>query len=89
VINRRTHYFPSNDCTAVTGLLPTGEFCAFLMERDVGRVRGFGHTRLAAITDMVEAIGRADESEEDLDRRANRRAAQFDRAQDHRKNWIA
>jgi hypothetical protein len=85
VINRRTHYFPSNDCTVITGLLPPGEFCAFLMERDVGRVRGFGHTRLAAIADLVEAIGRRDEREEDFDARA----AQFDHAQDHRKNWVA
>lgn len=83
--NRRTHYFPANDCTAVTGLLPTGEFGAFLMERDAGRARGHGHSRLAAIADLVEAIGRVDESEEDFDARA----AQFDHAQDHKKNWIA
>ena len=54
--NRRTHYFPANDCKVITGLLPTGEYGAYREDEDEGRVRGFGHTRLAAIADMVEAI---------------------------------
>jgi len=54
--NRRTHYFPANDCKVITGLLPTGEYGAYREDEDEGRVRGFGHTRLAAIADMVEAV---------------------------------
>lgn len=83
--NRRTHFFPANDCTVITGLCPNGEFGAYREDEDEGRVRGYGHTRLAAIADMVEAIGRADESEEDFDHRA----AQFDHAHDLRKNEAA
>lgn len=52
---RRTHYFPANDERVVTGLCPNGEFGAYL-EREDGRVRGYGHTRLAAIADLVEAL---------------------------------
>ncbi|UVO33972.1 hypothetical protein KUL72_20895 [Bradyrhizobium arachidis] len=52
---RRTHYFPANDERVVTGLCPNGQFGAYL-EREDGRVRGYGHTRLAAIADLVEAL---------------------------------
>lgn len=53
---RRKHFFPANDCTVITGLLPTGEFGAYRDEIDEGHVRGHGHTRLAAIADLAEAI---------------------------------
>ena len=82
---RRKTYFPANDTTVITGLCPNGEFGAYREDEDEGRIRGYGHTRLAAIADLVEAIGRHDETEEDFDHRA----AQFDHAQDHRKNWVA
>lgn len=55
--NRRKHYFPANHCTVVTGLLPNGEFGAYREDEDEGRVRGYGHTRLAAIADLVENVG--------------------------------
>ena len=51
----RTHYFPAQDERVVTGLCPNGEYGAYL-ERDDGRVRGYGHTRMAAIADLVEAL---------------------------------
>lgn len=62
--NRQTIYFPENDCSIVTGLCPNGEFGAYL-ETDDGRVRGYGHSRMAAIADLVEAIGGDDEEEID------------------------
>lgn len=83
--NRRTHYFPANDITVVTGLCPNGEFGAYRDEIDEGLIRGYGHTRLAAIADMVEAIGRRDESEEEFDARA----AAFDHARELRKCEVA
>lgn len=55
----RRHYFPANDCTVITGLCPNGEFGAYL-EREDGRVRGYGPTRLSAIADLNEAIERED-----------------------------
>jgi len=55
----RKHYFPANDETVFTGLCPNGQFGAYL-ERHDGRVRGYGHTRMAAIADLVEALDLAD-----------------------------
>ena len=52
----RRHYFPANDCTVITGLCPNGEYGAYREDEDEGRVRGYGHTRLAAIADMVEQL---------------------------------
>ncbi len=54
--NRRRTYFPANDVTVITGLLPNGEYGAYREDEDEGRVHGFGHTRLAAIADLNEAI---------------------------------
>jgi hypothetical protein len=76
--NRQTVYFPENDCSIVTGLCPNGEYGAYL-ETDDGRVRGYGHTRMAAIADLVEAIGGDDEEEID------HQAVRFDHARDLRK----
>ena len=67
--NLRTHHF--NDGDVITGLCPNGDFGAYL-ERHDGRVRGYGHTRFAAIADLVEAIDH--QEPEDFDHRA----AQFD-----------
>ena len=55
--SRRTYYFPANDLHVVTGLLPNGEFGAYRDEIDEGHVRGYGHTRMAAIADLVENVG--------------------------------
>lgn len=52
--NRRTSYFPANDCNVVTGMCPKGEFVAHLETYDV--IHGHGHTRLAAIADLVEKL---------------------------------
>jgi hypothetical protein len=52
----RKHYFPANDATVITGLCPNGEYGAYREDEDEGRVRGYGHTRLAAIADMVEQL---------------------------------
>jgi len=79
--NRRTHHFPENDCTVITGLCPNGEFGAYRYDEDEGHIRGYGHTRFAAIADLVESIGH--EEPEDVDRQA----AAFDRAHDLRKHW--
>lgn len=53
---QRRHYFPENDEVVITGLCPNGEYGAYREDEDEGRVRGYGHTRLAAIADMVEQI---------------------------------
>lgn len=53
--NLRKDYFPANDCVVITGLCPNGQYGAY-RDQDDGRVRGYGHTRLAAIADLVEAI---------------------------------
>lgn len=63
MINLRRHYFPSNECVVITGLLPTGEYGAY-REQDDGRVRGYGYNRFNAIADLVEALAKT-ESEED------------------------
>ena len=55
----RRHYFPANDCHVITGLCPNGEYGAYL-EREDGRVRGYGPTRLSAIADLNEALERED-----------------------------
>lgn len=52
---RRVHYFPENDCHVVTGLCPNGQYGAY-REQDDGRIRGYGHSRYAAIADLVEAL---------------------------------
>jgi len=64
----RKHYFPANDETVFTGLCPNGQFGAYL-EREDGRVRGYGHSRLAAIADLVESL---DLDEEEFDHEAAR-----------------
>jgi len=64
MINLRRHPFPASDCVAITGLCPNGEFGAYRESEDEGRVRGYGHSRFAAIADLVEAISRTEEEEE-------------------------
>jgi hypothetical protein len=54
--DRRNHYFPDSDNHVVTVLLPTGEYGAYAADTDDGRIIGHGHTRLAAIADMVEIM---------------------------------
>lgn len=61
MINRRTHYFAQGP--VITGILPSGEYGAYRENEDEGRVRGFGHSRLAAIADLNEAIGDTEEEE--------------------------
>lgn len=56
MINRRTHYFPAQDETIVTGLLPTGQFVAFREDQELPR--GHGHSILSAIADLNEKIER-------------------------------
>ncbi len=79
---RRTHYFPANDCRVITGLCPSGEFGAYREDEDEGRVRGYGHTRLAAIADLVWAISNCEEEEE-----RNNADFEIDHAHDMKKNW--
>ena len=81
MINRRKHYFPANECTVITGLLPTGEFGAYREDEEEGRIRGYGHTRLAAIADLAEAISNTEEEEAD-----SYSAFQLDHARDYRKH---
>jgi hypothetical protein len=81
---RRTHYFPANDCRVITGLCPNGEFGAYREDEDEGRVRGYGHTRLAAIADLVEAISNGEEEEEH-----NNADFELDHVRDYRKHEVA
>jgi hypothetical protein len=57
--NRRKHYF--NETTVITGLLPNGEFGAYREDEDECRVRGYGHSRFAAIADLVEQVNAPDD----------------------------
>ena len=65
MINLRSHYFPVNDVTVVTGLCPNGEYGAY-REQDDGRVRGYGHSRYAAIADLVEMIAKTDSEADEM-----------------------
>lgn len=51
--NIRRHYFPENEAVVFTGMCPNGMFAAHL---DGDLIRGMGHTRLAAIADLNDAI---------------------------------
>jgi hypothetical protein len=77
--NIRTYYFEEGP--VVTGLLPTGEYGAYRENEDEGRVRGYGHSRLAAIADLAEAIGNPEEDE-----RTSAADYRIDHARDYRKN---
>lgn len=58
----RKIYFPENDCNVVTGLVPaTGQFAAHLENGDL--LRGYGHSRWAAIADLNEKLGAVDDEE--------------------------
>lgn len=46
---------------------------------------GYGLSTLGAIADLFEKLPRAESDREERDDRA----ARFDHAQDHRKNWVA
>ena len=59
MVNIRTHYFPANDETVVTGLCPNGQYGAYLEHED-GRVRGYGYNRFSAIADLNEALSRSE-----------------------------
>jgi hypothetical protein len=82
--NCRTHYFPENDCRVVTGLCPNGEFGATRLDEDEGLIRGYGHSRLAAIADLVWAISNTEEEEE-----RNGAAFELDHKHDYRKHEVA
>jgi hypothetical protein len=77
--SRRTHYF--NEGPVITGLLPSGEYGAYRENEDEGRVRGYGHSRLAAIADLAEAISDTEEEE-----RCAYATFQLDHARDYRKH---
>lgn len=77
----RKYYFPANDCTVITGLCPNGEFGAYREDEDEGRVRGYGHSRLAAIAGLADAISNTEEDE-----RTNYADFQLDHARDYRKH---
>lgn len=81
---RRRNYFPANDCTVITGLCPNGEYGAYREDEDEGRVRGYGHTRLAAIADLAEAISSTEKEEETA-----YADFQLDHARDYRKHEVA
>lgn len=76
--NLRTHYF--NDGDVVTGLCASGEYGAHLAD-DENPTRGHGHSRLAAIADLVEKLGLSDDDSEPFDHQA----AAWDRARDYAK----
>ena len=78
---RRKHYFPDNDCHVITGMCPNGEYGATREDEDEGLIRGYGHTRLAAIADLVWAISNTEEEEE-----RNSAAFELDHKRDYRKH---
>ena len=76
--NLRTHRFNEGD--VITGMCPNGQFGAY-RDQDDGRVRGYGHSRYAAIADLVENLGLDDEPEE-----IDHQTQHWDHARDLRKN---
>lgn len=78
---RRTHHFTEGK--VITGLLPNGEFGAYREDEDEGLIRGYGHTRLAAIADLVWAISNTEEEEE-----RNSAAFELDHKRDYRKHEV-
>lgn len=54
--NIRTYYFPADESRVVTGLLPNGQYGARLEDDEF--IRGMGHTRLAAIADLNDALSK-------------------------------
>lgn len=54
--NIRTYYFPADESCVVTGLLPNGQYGARLQDDEL--IRGMGHTRLAAIADLNDALSK-------------------------------
>lgn len=52
--NIRRHYFPADDSVVWTGLCPNGTFAARLDGDE--HIRGMGHTRLAAVADLNDAL---------------------------------
>jgi hypothetical protein len=79
--NRRTHFFTEG--RVITGLLPSGEYGAYRDNENEGRIRGYGHTRLAAIADLNLNTAISDTDEE-----YDHRAAAFDHAYDLRKHEV-
>lgn len=77
--NLQRIYFPANDCHVLTGLCPSGLYGAHIEEEP--SIRGYGHTRLAAIANMAEKVP----EEEEVDHQA----ARFDRARDYIKHGAA
>lgn len=77
--NLRKHYFPADDLNVMTYMTAKGDFGAYVWGREL--VRGYGHSRLAAIADLNEAIGNIDEPEE-IDHQAQR----WDHQRDLRKH---
>lgn len=65
---RRTHHFTEGK--VITGLLPNGEFGAYRPDEDEGRIRGYGHSRLAAIADLAAQV--CPDDEEEIDHEAAR-----------------
>lgn len=79
----RKHYFPENDVVVITGLCPNGEFGATREDEDEGLIRGYGHSRLAAIADLAESISSTEEEEETA-----YADFQLDHARDYRKHGV-
>lgn len=51
-------YFPKNDCYVLVSLSNKGQHVARLEEEPL--VRGYGHSVLSAIADLVEATAKAE-----------------------------
>lgn len=58
--NTQTFYFPADGSRVLTGLCGDGQFRANLVDDENSHIRGVGHTRLAAIADLNEALVRAE-----------------------------
>lgn len=83
--NEKLHRFEDGDETIVVRVreLPGGNYIA--VDNDTPDVAGFGLSNIGAIADLFEKLPRAASEREERDERA----ARFDHAQDHRKNYQA
>jgi hypothetical protein len=60
VQNTQTFYFPADGSRVLTGMCGDGQFRANLVDDERSHIRGVGHTRLAAIADLNDALDRAE-----------------------------
>lgn len=78
---QRKHFFRDAG-TVVTGICPNGQFGAYSEDESERGLRGYGHTRLAAIANLAAQAFKGEAEEFD------QQAAQIDHMRDLRKHEV-